>query len=106
MDLRFKVPVFEALLSIFNDAPKYLGEGETPELVLNKVLQDLVDCKFGVPEEVTSELSQLVQSKDVRNNLVILSRNYKNFKSIWTVKEMKMFTASLKKTLLKQEKQH
>ena len=94
--------VFESLLGIYNFAPQsQFSLNETPDAILNKVLQELVASKFGVPEEVTLQLTSLVKSDDIRDNLKILAENYKNFKTLWTAEEMEGMTSALKAKLIK-----
>ncbi len=100
MDSRFDVAVFEALPYIYKESVKFLGDGETPDSVLNEVLQDLVDCKLAVPEQVTMELSQLTQSEDVQNNLKVLSENYNNFKALWSPEDIEKFAENMKLNLI------
>ena len=91
--------VFMALPLIHAEAYKFHPD-EDPEKILGQVLIELEKDKLGVPPKVALELSNLVESEDLKKTLQNLSENYEKITEIWSEDGFKQFLASNKASIL------
>jgi len=91
--------LYGVLALIHQESHRFISD-QTADEVLDTVLKDLVENKFGIPPSAVDELSAITDNADIKKRIDVLSQNYENLEQLWTQSTFIAFANQNKKAIV------
>ena len=89
-----------SLKVIFEECHRFVSD-QSPEEVVNEVLETLVKADMGMSPVIADELAELLKEEKSKENLKALKSNYENIGSLWTPEKLDEFNDQMRSEIFK-----